>query len=250
MNRKAWLSILLILISGSLFSFPFTNPTYVTPHRGLRGSLDMSVVRRVVKQPGDDAKLNSYRALAKPAYGILPLVEIFGLIGAGDFNMKSLQPKIYDDYNGSWEIAMGGGLRIYVANLYLFQCYTEGLFYTNYSRDKVWQSDEIEYETDFRWREYAFSGYGSIQFGSLRFFVGAQWVILEATIHRDTYRHSGDTRYQVNIEEEYFLDPTQMPKPIVGVELQLPRYLVLNLELTLWKKDELSFSLGASQLKE
>ncbi len=250
MTRNLCFIILLISIAGSLFSYPFTNPTYVTPHRGLRVSGDFSIVRRVVRQEGKDAKLNSYRVLAKPAYGILPLVEIFGLIGTADFNMKSLQPRIYDDYNGSWELAMGAGLRIHVANLYLFQCYTEALFYTNYSRDKVWYSTATEYETDFRWKEYAFSGYGSIQFGSLRFFVGAQWAILEATIYRNTYRHSGSNRYKVNDEEIYFLDPTQMPRPIVGFEWQLPRYLVLNLELTLWEKDELSFSLGASQLKE
>ena len=197
-------------------------------------------------------RINSNRVLWRLNMGLPYFIELYGMIGGSDINFPSTDPLYVSGYNGSWEMAYGGGIRVHYLDWLIprltpqvVSSYVNLFVFTNSSVDTIAEAGIRNWKVKYRMREYGISAYWSYQWRSFMFYSGAEWTYTEGRVYWEAYTPSYERLYA---SSSYFNDPGNPPRPIFGVDLILPKNLYLTFELRPWiNKENTTFSISFSQ---
>ena len=199
-----------------------------------------------------ELRVKSNRALWHLSMGFNQYLELYGMIGGSDINFPSNEPLYVSGYNGSWEMAYGGGIKVHYLDWRIsrtspqfVRSYLNFFIFTNSSVDTVHETSIRNWKVKYKLREYSFSAYWSYQWRSLIFYSGAEWTYIEGRVYWEAYTSSYDMLYA---SSSYFNDPGQPPRPVLGFYILLPKSLILSFELRPWiHKESTTFSISFSQ---
>ncbi|MBN1756368.1 hypothetical protein JW877_09175 [bacterium] len=250
-------SILVSLGVSSTWGYSLANPSPSMLGGKLRISADYTIARRVItSDSGPDFKVVSNRLLLKPSYSPLSGWELFGLLGSADLNFKSPDPIYLDNYDGTWELAFGFGSKIQYYNValdaneeFIIRFYATGLFFSHFSRGEIDEASIWLWKSNYRWQEYMIGAYWSMQYNRLIPYLGLEWYYINGRVDRGAYRMDNTSqKYNKFFDQTaYFADPTQFPKPVIGIDYMLPAKIILSLEIVPWVRDQTTVTVGISQ---
>jgi len=262
MKRLYAILTLATLLSSNLWALMLANPIPAAPYKTLRLSIEYSHDTRKIGYPkGRDFKIESNRVFVKPSYSVIsyPLIEMYALLGFGDINMPSYS--YISSYNGSWELAGGVGAKGDIAGIYLdpnndywVNFYADARFLTMVSRGSVDIGSTMRWDAKYRWNEYNVGAYAALDYTGwpqVKPYLGVTWLYIDGTVDRSAFRYdeAGDP-VQFAQSKGFFNDPAQWPKPVIGMDLKLPKSYILSLEMVFWLKEGTCLSVGISQQKQ
>ncbi|MBN2541617.1 hypothetical protein JXI42_02020 [bacterium] len=258
MRIRVCIIFLIILLFGShIYAYSLANPTPSLLKGALRFSGEYTFAKRMIKgDGGPDFKIKSNRVLVKPSYCPYTGWELFGLLGSADLNFTSPDPITLENYNGSWELALGFGTKVHYYDFavestgeYIVRCYATALFFTHMSKGEVKEGRYWLWKSDYRWQEYMIGAYCSMQYKQIIPYVGLEWFYINGRVDRGAFRKEDlSSEYTKFFDQTaYFADPTQWPKPVIGMDLMLPAKIILSFELIPWNKDQTTLTFGISQ---
>ncbi len=263
MKRAA---LILIAICGNLFALMVANPIENTPLGSFRISGEYTYERRFIDYAGsNDLRMSSDRIIVKPAFSVIRSdamdIDAYGLLGSA--NIKLPAKSYATAYNGTAEIALGGGLKADLNSVDLDSYGSYKLhFYADVRYLRTKSFGDVNYGTTMRWHsEYLWNEYNMAAFAALEYvdwkgfvpYLGVQWMYIDGVTKRTAYISRTDSEgavYEASypVRSEFFNDPGQWPKPVLGVDLKLKKGIVISLETVFWGKKGTSLSIGASQI--
>ncbi len=246
MNKRALIG-LLILLPSLLFGYAIGGPTvgarqykFVSSLMYTREARDLSGLR-----------INSNRVLWRLNWGITDFLEIYGMIGGSDINFPSNEPFYITGYNGSWEMAFGGGVRLYYLDWRIaqlprnFRSFVHLFIFAHSSVDTLIEAGVRNWRVKYRMQELGLSAYWSYNWQRLIFYGGGEWTYISGRVYWEAYTTDYEPLYKSNA---YFSDPTFWPRPVLGVDIRLPKNLYLSFELRPWfNKKNTTFTISFSQ---
>lgn len=258
MHSKYIFYFFLLITSFSAFGLMIGAPTKETPFEKFGTSVEFDYDRWKIRYDvGPNYKLSSYRGLIKPSLGIVRFVEGFGYIGTADFNIPSVSPAV-TDFNGSQEMAFGLGIKTHYAVFYPgvrcdgcpgkpIRWYATASWLTTKSYDKVeFGGGFLHFEDSYRFQQVNLGIYGSWELGRTKPYIGAQWTYITGRKYRKSYSQASPTPF-LRVSGLY-TDPTQYPKPVLGIDIDLGKGYTLSFETFYFGKDETSIGVSLSQL--
>jgi hypothetical protein len=243
--KRAFLYLLILSISA--FAYPIGGPS-ISPEKGkFIGSILYTRDARNIR----GLRIHSNRLLARVCYGVSYWLDIYPLFGTTDMNFPPASSYI-SEFNGSWELAYGGGLRIHYLDWMLrtqtpqyVRSYVNLFYFTYLSRDTVSEGHMRYWKVKYEMREYGIGVYWGYQWHSFIFYGGGEYTYLNGRVWWEAY----SSRWtQIFKSSSFFNDPAQTPRPILGLDILFPINLVLTLELRPWyNKDKVAFTVSLSQ---
>jgi len=256
MKKLILLTVCLGIFAQYAFAIMAANPTAVSPYKTLRISAEYcSDRRKITYKSGPDFKINSYRLFIKPAYTIsyFPRIEAYGLVGMADVNVPAISYS--STFDGSNELAWGVGAKADLTGFdwgaVNFNFYSDLKFIGTRSFGNATRGSSVYEKTKYKWNEYSVNAYCVVswdQWKQVYPYIGVEWNYLDGNYNTSTYRYYGgyfgDTK-------GYFNDPMQWPKPVIGVDVKLPKGFVLSFETDIWfSSDGTKFCVGLSQVSQ
>jgi hypothetical protein len=248
-NRLILIFATAAVLTAPLMAIMVANPTGETPYERFGMAAEYTYEKWKIRYPNSDFKLDSQRLLAKPSLGVLRYLDLYGYIGVTDMNIAQ------SNFDGSGEMAFGLGSRLHYAvfypNLGCNTCYYPIRWYAAATWLTTKTSGSIPFgttrrsEVTYRFQTIDLSLYGSWEFGRIKPYVGVHWTYIAGRKYIDYYSTNPQPYASVT---SLFSDPSQYPKPLLGLDIDVGKGYVISLEATYFGKDETSISVGISQL--
>ncbi len=265
MKFKAAIATVLV-ISGNLFALMVANPVENTPLGTFRISGEYTHEMRYIDYSGsNDLKMESERLMLKPQFSVIRStytdIDAYGLIGTADVNLPA---KSYASaYNGSAEPAFGIGFKADMNGVdldsygeYRLHFYMDARYLRTLSYGDINYGSITRWHTKYLWNEYNIAAIAAFEYVDWKGFVpylGVQWMYIDGKTYRTAYIYRTDSQgqqYETSfpVQSEFFNDPGQWPKPVIGVDFKLKKGFVLSFETIFWGRKGTSLSVGISQI--
>lgn len=240
------LSLLLPLLATTLFGYPIAG---ISPESS-KFSVSLLYTREARNIRG--LKIHSNRFLTRLSYGLTYYLEIYPLIGGADLNFPSGNEYV-SYYNGSWELAIGGGMKIHYLDWIIpastpqfLRSYVNLFYFTYESRDTISEGTLRHWKVKYHMREFGLGIYWSYQWKALNFSFGGEYTYINGRVWWEAYTASWARIFK---SSSFFNDPSQYPRPIIGLDIIMPFNLVLSIETRAWyNKERTSVSIFITQL--
>jgi|GEM_PF-1916154 len=254
--------LIFIAIATPAWGLMVANPTPQTPYEQFGVSIELDFMKwkmRDMDETGSDYKFTSQRGLVKPSLGVFRFVDIYGYIGFSDLNLALHDVDTFlSDLNGSKEMAFGLGTRIHFAvfypslgckwgGCYPIKWYADLSWLTYASNGEVYDDQDDESDVfDIRFQDFRYGLYGDWQFGRTRPYIGIVWTYMIGHFY---WTPESALEEGVFAQQDGLITyPESLPKPVIGLDIDLGKAYYLSLEMSYWGKDETSIGIGLSRL--
>ncbi len=219
---------------------------------------------------GSDAsgelEFRSNRYLARASLGAFDWLDLYFRIGAADIGFPA-DSAGDPDFNGTTRFAIGGGftLRLYEresaeglsARVLVVG---QGLRFNSQGNARVPGPPDADWYTSFRneytWNEMdvglllAFTTPSLDSRGNVRLtpYVGIEKSFIDGENDRTQFLNAAGQRQIIGSDEVDFADDGMPLRPVLGMEVNMPRKYVLSFEVTIIDSKEFSFGVGISQV--
>jgi len=249
-DRIIFIIATVAILAAPAMAIMVANPTSETPYERFGMAVEYTNEKWKVRYPSADLRLTSQRILAKPSLGVLRYLDLYGYLGATDMNIPQ------SDFNGSGEIAFGLGSRLHYAVFYPNLGCNTCSFPIRWYAAATWLTTKTSgtrpigasgwQDITYRFQTIDLSLYGSWEFRRIKPYIGVHWTYILGRRYIDYYNSTNPDPYASGTN--LFSDPSQYPKPLLGLDIDVGKGYVISLEATYFGKDETSISVGISQL--
>ncbi len=144
--------LLVLLVPSLILAYPIAGPSAES------GRFSASFIYTREARNIRGLKIKSDRALSRLTYGITCYLEIYPILGGADLNFPSDNDYV-SYYNGSWELALGCGIRFHYLDWILptsppqyLRSYVNLFYFTYESRDTITEGSLRYWKVKYRMR--------------------------------------------------------------------------------------------------
>jgi len=201
------------------------------------------------KKNVDDDRATSQRGLGKFIWGVTDRVEVYAKLGASNLKVVVADAQ---DYEGKRAMTWGGGLRAGLMSVERpkIRTYVDVQMLSFFTKGAVWrdsEGDTYKYSDRYKWNEVQISIVGVWERAIFMPYMGLGISNIFGNVSKDVYRVTGSFEKLIKHDAHDFREDA-IPELMLGMDVGLGGTGRLNCEMRYSVDEDVSFSIGVSEL--